>query len=555
MPFSAAGRRANWQALGEDSWDVLVIGGGITGAGIALDAACRGLRTALVEAGDFAQGTSSRSSRLAHGGLRYLETFQFRLVFEASAERRRLLTLAPHLVRPLPFLFPIFRGRGVGFRKLQAGMWLYDLLALFRNIRRHRMLNARQVRAVEPQLGAERLRGGAVFYDAQLDDARLTLAIMRAAHEAGAATVSYAQVTALPEREGKITGALVRDRLGGAEQQVRARVVINATGPWSDAVRRLANPAAEPRLRPTKGVHIVVDKERVGNRGAIIFPSPVDGRIMFVLPWEHLTYIGTTDTDYRGAPEHVAASAEDVEYLLRSANALFPDAHLATSDVLATWAGVRPLLAPRKAAAEIATPREHEIWWDASGLLNIAGGKLTTYRVMAAQTVDAALPVLRQAGIEAGRCYTELLPLPGAPEGEWAAAQERFLQRAAALALPPETAAHLAQSYGADMESVLDAVAADADEATPIVQERPYIFAEVGHAVRHGMALTLEDVMVRRLHLLYEVADGGAHAAPAVAAAMQAALGWSAADVERQLAAYSAVVEQTRAPSVGRPPR
>lgn len=550
-PFSAPARHANWSALGEETWDVLVVGGGITGAGIALDAACRGLRTALVEAGDFAQGTSSRSSRLAHGGLRYLETFQFRLVFEASAERRRLLTMAPHLVRPLPFLFPIFRGRGVGFRKLQAGMWLYDLLALFRNIQRHRMLNAKQVREIEPHLATERLRGGALYYDAQLDDARLTLAIARAAHEAGAATVSHAAVTAFPRDGGKVRGAVVRDRLGGGEQEVRARVVINATGPWSDAVRQIADPAAKSRLRPTKGVHIVVDKDRVGNTGAIIFPSAADGRIMFVLPWEHLTYIGTTDTDYAGPPEDVAASAADVEYLLKSANALFPRADLRTADVLATWAGVRPLLAPQRAAAEIATPREHEIWWDESGLLNIAGGKLTTYRVMAAQTVDAALPALNDAGVEAGRCYTDLIALPGAPDGAWETAREGLRERADALGLTAATAEHLALAYGADATLILGAVADDARQGELIAEGRPYIRAEIAHAVRHGMALTLEDVLVRRLHLLYELADGGLSAAPAVARTMaeQPQLGWSSKEVERQLAAYAETVAATRPPT------
>ncbi|HEX2188213.1 MAG TPA: glycerol-3-phosphate dehydrogenase/oxidase, partial [Longimicrobiaceae bacterium] len=425
-PFSPSARAGHLEALRRERFDLLVVGGGITGAGVALDAATRGLRVALVEAGDLAEGTSSRSSRLVHGGLRYLETGDFRLVFEALAERRRLLELAGHLVHPLPFLFPLYRSGAVGYRKLQAGMWLYDLLSLFRGVRRHRMLRRHALLAVEPALLREGLVGGAEYYDASVDDARLTVAVARAAHDAGAAVVPHAAVTGfLPGGDGAVRGARVRDALGGETFEVRADVVVNATGPWSDRLRRLADPEALPRLRPTKGVHVVLPGERVGNAGALIFPSPVDGRIMFVLPWGAFTYVGTTDTDFEGDPYDAGATAEDVAYLLESANALFPAARLAPEDVLSTWTGVRPLLAPQRGedgVAESATSREHEIWRDAGGLVTVAGGKLTTYRVMAAETVDFALEVLREArSVAAGESATADLRLPGAPEGEWTA--------------------------------------------------------------------------------------------------------------------------------------
>ncbi|HEX8431292.1 MAG TPA: glycerol-3-phosphate dehydrogenase/oxidase, partial [Longimicrobium sp.] len=403
-PFSAEARAEHWNALAGETWDVLVIGGGVTGAGIARDAAGRDLRVALVDAGDIAHGTSSRSSRLVHGGLRYLETYDFRLVFEASAERRRLLALAPHLVHPLPFLFPVFRKGPVGRRKLQAGMWLYDTLSLFRNISRHRMLSRRQVAAEEPMLRMDNVVGAALYYDASVDDARLALANARGAHEAGAAVVPHAEVVGFIRDEDVIRGARVRDTLTGATTEVAARVVINATGPWSDELRRLADPEAAPRLRPTKGVHIMVERERLGNHNAITFRSPVDGRVMFVLPWGDFSYVGTTDTDYHGAPADVAADADDVRYLLDSANSLFPRARLTDADVVSTWAGLRPLLAPPEAGSELsasATSREHEIWQDRSGLLNIAGGKLTTYRVMAAEAADVAARILRERhGVE-----------------------------------------------------------------------------------------------------------------------------------------------------------
>jgi len=366
-PFSASARADHWDALRREEFDLLVVGGGITGAAAARDAAGRGLDVALVEAGDFATGTSSRSSRLVHGGLRYLETYDFALVFEASAERRRLLELAPHVVHPLPFLFPVYRGGPTPWLMLQAGMWLYDALSLFRNIHRHRTLSTGDVAREEPKLRRDGLSGAAKYYDAAVDDARLTLANARGAHEAGAAVVSHAEVVAFLNDGKGVRGARVRDRITGDEVEVRARVTLNATGPWSDTVRRLADPAAKPRLRPTKGVHILVDRERIGNRNAITFQSPIDGRVMFVLPWGDFTYVGTTDTDYAGDPADVRADAADVEYLVTSANSVFPSAKLTAADVVSTWAGIRPLLAPRAAGAkESATSREHEIWCDRS---------------------------------------------------------------------------------------------------------------------------------------------------------------------------------------------
>jgi glycerol-3-phosphate dehydrogenase len=559
-PFSPLARADHLRALRERRFDLLVVGGGITGAGVALDAATRGLRTALVEAGDFAEGTSSRSSRLIHGGLRYLETGDFRLVFEALAERRRLLELASHLVHPLPFLFPLYRTGPVPFRKLQAGMWLYDLLSLFRGVRRHRMLRHRAVLAAEPALAREGLVGGAEYFDASVDDARLTLAVARGAHEAGAAVVPHAGVTGfLRDGAGTVRGARVRDALTGEELEVAADVVVNATGPWCDALRRLADPDVEPRLRPTKGVHLVLDRERVGNRGALIFPSPLDGRIMFVLPWGAFTYVGTTDTDFTGDPGDASATDADVEYLLESANALFPEAALTEADVLSTWTGVRPLLAPQAGAdgvAESATSREHEIWRDDSGLVNVAGGKLTTYRVMAAQTADFALELLRrEREVDATDSITADLHLPAAPTEPWEQFDARIRSDAARTGLLPETAAHLARAYGEDAEAILAAVAAQPELGRRLLDGLPYVWAEVPHAVGAEMALTLEDVLRRRLHVFYEARDGGLSIAEEVAERMAGlpGLGWDAAEVQRQVEAYRAAVEATRPALTRRP--
>ncbi len=274
--------------------DVLVIGGGITGAGIARDAALRGLRTAVVDKGDLGGGTSSVSSRLIHG---------------ASRERRVLLRIAPHLVHPLPFLFPVYRGARVPAWKLRAGMWVYDLLAAFHNVKPHRWLRRKATHRLEPGLRDKELQGAALYYDAQTDDARLVIATMRSAAQAGALVANYVEVTALLKPDGRVGGATVRDGLTGRVTMVRALVVVNATGPWVDRVRRIDDAGAEPLLRPTKGVHVVVPRKRVGHTHAVTVTSPIDGRVMFVLPWGDLSYIGTTDTDEDASPDEVRASS------------------------------------------------------------------------------------------------------------------------------------------------------------------------------------------------------------------------------------------------------
>ncbi|MBA2572336.1 MAG: glycerol-3-phosphate dehydrogenase/oxidase [Gemmatimonadetes bacterium] len=547
-PFDAAARALHWRALGEGEWDLLVIGGGVTGAGIARDAAARGLRVALVEAGDWGQGTSSRSSRLIHGGLRYLQNRDLSLVFEASSERRRLLALAPHLVHPLRFLFPVFEW-GVGFRTLQAGMWLYDALSLFRNIGRHQMLDAQEIARQEPGLRQQDLRGGALYYDAWVDDARLTLATAVDAHRRGAATVSYAPVTEFLRDVTGVRGARVRDVLSGAEVEVRAALIINATGPWCDVLRRMADPAVAPRLRPTKGVHIVLRRERLDNQHAITFESPLDGRVMFVLPWGRFSYVGTTDTDYDGSPRDAVADREDVEYLLASANAIFPRARLETGDVVSSWAGLRPLLVPdaEDPVSEGRTSREHAIWRDPAGLLNVAGGKLTTFRVMAAEAVDAAAKILREErSLTVPASPTEGLPLPGAPDEPWDHFRERMLARARGVGLSQEQADHLLRAYGTATVDLLGAVQENPTMGEPIVAELPYIRAELAHVVQREMTLTLEDALQRRLHLLYEAEDGGMSVARGVAEllAREPNLGWDDAEIQRQLAAYRATVAE-----------
>ncbi len=530
-------REARLRALATETFDVLIIGGGVTGAGSARDAALRGLKVALVEREDFASGTSSRSSRLIHGGLRYLEHGHLGLVFESSIERQRLLRLAPHLVRPLAFIWPVYAGARVPRWKLNAGLMLYDALSLFRNVKGYRRLNARQVHAAEPGLRTENLKGGARYYDAATDDARLTLANAVGASEAGATVLNHASVTGLVLEDGQARGATVVDHLTGQEVTVRARAVVNATGPWSDEIRRLDAPSgSSPAVRGSKGVHLSVPRERLNHRDAFTLLSPKDGRVMFVLPADNFTIIGTTETSTRAHPAEVRASEADVAYLLESANAFFPEARLTRADVVSAWAGIRPLVASGYHGAQAdagSASREHAIDVSPSGVLAISGGKLTTYRVMARDVVDA---VERHLGQPRHRSPTDALPLPGGDirglDAEFAAARAEVGDEA--------TAIHLVRSYGSRWRRVWALTREEASLARPLAEGLPYRAAEAVWGVTHELVHTLSDLLIRRLKVAFETRDQGQAAARVAAEVMAPRLGWDAAETQRQLDAYAA---------------
>ena len=545
-PFSQQTRAAALASMAADPVDVLVIGGGITGAGVARDAALRGLRTALVDKGDFAAGTSSVSSRLIHGGIRYLEQGDFRLVFEASRERRVLLRIAPHLVRPLPFLFPVYRGARVPAWKLRAGMWLYDILSAFRNVKNHRWLSARQVRRAEPGLRDRGLRGAALYYDAQVDDARLVLATVRSAARAGALTANYAEVTTLLKPDGQVRGATVRDVLSGETRYVRALTVVNAGGPWVDAVRRLDEPDARPLLRTTKGAHVAVPRRRLGAadaRGVTLF-SPIDGRVIFVLPWGDQSYVGTTDTDADPLPDAVRVTGEDVRYLLRSANAAFPDAHLGPADIVSVWAGLRALLREDEGEVPSQVSREHRMVESAHGLITIAGGKLTTYRVMGQEVGDRVAMRLHELDGRpvAARPPTDRIPLPGGEAADLDVVRESVQARG----MPERTAEHLVSHYGSEAAAICNLVDRDRALGEAIVPGRPEIWGEVTHAVEREMALRVQDVLIRRLHLFHEAPEhAGAVVAP-LAQRMKKLLGWDEVREAEELVDYFRLVERAR---------
>ena len=535
-PFSAQTRAASLAELADTAVDVLVIGGGITGAGIARDAAMRGFRTALVERTDFASGTSGRSSRLIHGGLRYLEHGAFRLVREATAERRILLRIAPHLVWPQAFLFPLFSGGRVPRWQMAAGMWLYDALASFRNVERHRWLSKRSLVRAEPRLRAEGLLGGPQYFDAQCDDARLTLANARDAHYHGALVATYTEARGFDIAAGRIRKVRLFDRLGGTEILARPHIVVNATGPWSDAVRQ----DGRTLLQCSKGAHVVVSRSRLGLSHAIALLSPVDGRVMFALPWGDLSYIGTTETDVDGTPDTVAATADDVVYLLRSANAVFPDARLQPDDVVATWAGVRPLARPLGTRFAGAVSREHVIT-ERAGMISIVGGKLTTYRRMARDVVDRVARALNalDGRALAARAHTDREPLPGGETADLDAIALEIEREG----LASQVARRLVRRYGTEAAAVGRLALQDPTLGQPVIAGGSALRAELVHAVQREMALTLCDLLVRRTHAFYETPGHGVAQADEIAAFVAPYLGWDDARRGAEAHAYRRHVE------------
>ena len=527
--LSPAYREAGLARMRSEPFDVLVIGGGIVGAGVARDAAMRGLRTALVDRGDFASGTSSKTSRLVHGGLRYLKNFKIGLVRQAVRERDLLLQRSPALVKPLAFTIPAYEGGGMGRATLRFGLWVYDFLSRDKVLPRRRWLRPDAVRGREPRLSVDGLRGGGLYHDAITDDARLVLAVVRSASDAGAVVVNHAEVANLLREGGRVSGARVRDRMTQAAFDVHAAVVVNATGVWLDRLR--SRGPAEPTLRPTKGIHVFLPRDKVGNREAVVLNAKRDGRLLFVLPWGRLTLVGTTDTDFDGDAEGVLPGAEDVAYLLEAVNEAFPGAHVAPQDVVSAYAGLRPLIREGGVREESDISREHEIFEDPDGLLSVAGGKLTTHRAMAQEVVDR---VARRLGRDAA-CSTALGAL--GPDAESA-------EELRGLGLDAPTADFLASRHASgDVRGWLKKPGA----SESIVPGLPYRWVEVDAAVQAEMALTLEDVMVRRLGLFYEAADQGTAAAAAVAERMGAHLGWDAARREAEVDAYRNLIAEHRA--------
>ena len=497
LTFSAQTRMANLTRMAEDRFDVLVIGGGITGAGVALDAAARGLSVALVEKDDFAAGTSGRSSRLVHGGLRYLEHGEFGLVRESLRERGILFRLAPHLVRPVPLY--VLAGDLRSRAKYRTGLTGYEVLAAGRNIGYHQAVSAGRVAEAIPGLGG---RSRAFrYFECQTDDARLTIEVARTAQAAGAVLANHARVTELLG-DGRVTGAAVTDEMTGQGFEVRARAVVNATGIWAERVGELAGGSGAEgcvRLRPSKGVHLVFAPGAVRTTAGVTVPSAEhDGRYIFVVPWEGRVYAGTTDTPYQGDLDDPGVGEADRDYILAAVAGLFPG--VTGRDVVASWAGLRPLLGQEDAGDTKSSDlsRKHAIFTGPFGLYTITGGKLTTYRAMAEDLVDRVAADL--GGVKgSGPCRTREIPL--GLHGPAAAAVRLARDEVARLGLPPRTAVRLVQRYGDDWRQAARMIGEDVSLGEPVADGLPVLGVEVALARSREMALTDEDIYVRRTRL------------------------------------------------------
>ena len=518
-----------------ETFDVAVMGGGINGAAVARDAAMRGLRVALIDRGDFAGQTSSRSSKLIHGGLRYLPQGQLRLVYEALRERERLGRLtAPHLVRPISFLFPVYPGLTVSRLALSAGLFVYDILARTPPARRHQRLNAAEVIALEPHLKPAGLSGGAIYYDGHGDDARLTFenALDAAIH--GAAVANYVTLESFDQVANRLRAAQVRNVLTAERFAIRAQIFVNAAGPWVDDLRRLDDPGAHRTIRLTKGVHLIIDSRRLPVRQSLVLPDG-RGRIVFLIRDSGSILLGTTDTDFSGDRRGVQALPDDVDYLLNVVALTMPEAELGRGDIVTSFAGLRALVDTNRAKTPSSVPREEQILKSNSGMLSIAGGKLTTHRRIAQRVVDT---ICRELGKPVEPSPTLTTPLPGArPDpGRTVPAPE----------IPFAARMELASRYGS-RATLIEAVIEEAPElAAPLSAGCPVLAAEAVHAARSEMAARLEDFMLRRTTMARHFPALAAGAAAKAARLMGSELGWNDERVAAELAQFSAALKAIR---------
>lgn len=548
--FSWRTRQTSLDRLEKDVFDILIIGGGITGAGIALDAATRGLKTALVEKRDFAAGTSSRTTKLIHGGLRYLENFDFALVREALVERATLTHTAPHLTEAFPFVIPIYQNSRRNYDhplKMRAGLILYDLLAAGHGFPMHRRLNKEEALKLAPDLDPSGLKGAFLYYDARTNDSRLVIDVLKAAHEAGARIANHTRVIRLKKNEtGKVNGARLRDETSGREFECRASVVINATGVWMEETFALNGQRAHlPKtVRPAKGIHLTIAANRLPVKSAWLIPSLTGHRFYFVVPWEGRVNIGTTDTDYEGDKDSPGANADEVNEILNAINSYFPNVRLEPADVITAWAGLRPLISDPNARNSSEVSRKEELIETPDDLITISGGKLTTYRQMAENTVDlAALRLRERKGVDSGASRTEERPISGG-----AIDRDRLHAIATDLAqsehLPIETTQHLVFTYGSNYERLLELMREDERLREPLIAGLPHLFAEIVYAARSEMAVDLADVLTRRTRLAMLAGESAVESAPVVASLLAKELNWSAEEIKRQVEAFLAEYER-----------
>ncbi|GAB3588498.1 glycerol-3-phosphate dehydrogenase/oxidase [Calidifontibacter terrae] len=540
--LTAQSRREALDSMTSQPLDLLVVGGGVTGAGIALDGASRGLRTGIVEAKDWASGTSQSSSKLVHGGLRYLYQLNFALVAEALKERGLLLTrTAPHLVKAQPFLWPL--KKAVVERSYSAiGVGMYDALAQFggggKNAVPHQKHYSKDgARQIFPGIREDALVGAIRFYDARVDDARLTMTLVRTAQGYGALAASRTSVVEFLKEGTRVVGAVVEDHETGQRREIRAKYVVNATGVWTEQTQDLATDDGGLKVLASKGIHIVVPKESIDGDAGLFLRT--EKSVLFIIPWERYWVIGTTDTPWEQDVNEPTTTGADIDYVLEHANSVL-ERQLTRDDIIGTYVGLRPLLQPKSSNSSTKVSREHTVTEVTSGLAAIAGGKLTTYRVMAQDAVDFAIE--RSEGVNAQRpCITETLPLVGA--AGYAAWQSQRDRIAADNGLTTDQVQHLLDRYGDELPLLLETIEATPELGKPLATAPAYLAVEVAHAITHEGALHLEDVLRRRVRLDYETRDRGLSSASEIGAIIAPLLGWDDATLAAEIEAYRLRVE------------
>lgn len=550
--FASTQRAHILREMENKQFDVLVIGGGITGAGIALDAQSRGMNTALIEMQDFAAGTSSRSTKLVHGGLRYLKQLEFKLVAEVGKERAIVYENAPHVTTPEWMLLPMIEGGTYGKFATSIGLRVYDTLAGVKRNERRIMLSKEETLQKEPLLRTDKLKGGGYYVEYRTDDARLTMEVMKEAVHRGARALNYVKAEELLYENGKVVGVVAVDQLSGEKRTLRAKKVINATGPWVDKIREKDGSKKGKRLHLTKGIHLVIDGKRFPLRQSVYFDTP-DGRMVFAIPREGKTYIGTTDTNYQGDIANPKMTVEDRDYIIRAANFMFPTLKLTANDVESSWAGLRPLIhEDGKSPSELS--RKDEIFISESGLLTIAGGKLTGYRKMAERIVDLVASQLKEEGQGSyPGCSTDMIRLSGGDVGgsdNFAAFVQQQVKEGIAVGLSAEDAEQLTHRYGSNVNRLYTIIRERGENAASSGLPKA-VFASVVYAMEEEMAATPEDYFVRRTGALYFNIHWVTQWKELVMAYMGRVLNWSEQEMTQHRERLEQLIHDATTPAVG----
>ncbi len=547
--LSAETREQNIDQLQKEQFDILVIGGGITGAGIARDAALRGYKTALIDKADFCSGTSSKSSKLVHGGFRYLNNFEFGLVHEALVERKILMDIAPHIVHPIQCLLPLHEHNSMPPWMMHIGLFLYDFLAFSKRIGYHKMLSVNEIEKMEPLLRQDNLKNIALYYDCQADDFRLVMANLQSAAQSGAVIANYVMAVDVIREKGQVVGMEAMNEISGEPFPIRSRVIANASGPWCDYLHKELFKEIRERVRTTKGIHLVIDRNDLPIHYTIVGQAVQDGRYIFAVPWRQFVFLGTTDTDYDGDPDRIPTERSDVDYLLDAFNHYFPNANLNDDKIISTFAGLRPLTYEEGKTASSVT-REYQIFERPQNFFNIIGGKLTTYRTMAKEMVKRMTKRLEKSfdiSPAESKCLTDQIPLYGGDISNYAAFFDKWkTEFSNHHHLDTDIAQHLIESYGSRLPDVLEYIESSSDGKERILPGLHYIWGELDYALEHEMTVALDDFLIRRTHLFSLDRKQALDVHEEIASRLAKKLSWSEEEKKAQIERYKSKIEITR---------